>query len=205
MILKIILLTTFFYSFSVNAQEENLNLEQENENIKERQYYINNINTDAVEIIKNSSLFHDNNNLAKLYSILDLIRMGINPKESEELFVDEAEDIKILSKSSVSFYLNAIIYYSKNDWSVWVNNKKITQDINDTDLEILKITDNYVRFRWVTGYSKFVSILEEYYNSGSVLENINITVNDKIATLDFVIKPNQALNVGDEVFIKEGR
>ena len=198
MILRIILLITIFYNIPVYAQEKII-LE------KEEGYYIEENNEETLEIIRNSSLFHKKVNLTKLYSVLDLIKMGVNPQESDELFTSGVEEVKMLSKSSISFYLNAIIYHSKSDWAVWVNNKKISQDNNGTDLEILKVNKHYIKCRWVTGYSKFVSILQRYYEEGNLLENINIIINDKIAIVDFTIKPNQSLNISDKVAIIEGR
>lgn len=174
--------------------------------VDDKVYKIIDDSPERLEVIKGSSLFHKKSDLTKLYNILDLIRKGIDPSQ-ELLSLNEGDDIeeKKISKTSMSFYLNAILYYSSSKWSLWVNNKKITQDENNTDLEIMQINPNYIEFRWVTGYSKFVTALQKHYNEKKSSEYIDIDINDGIAIIDFKIKPNQSLTISDKVVIKEGR
>jgi hypothetical protein len=203
MIYKFIFIFIFTIISAVFASEKDDVLEiVENDSVLQE-------NTDndikGVGLIKKSSLFYEQKEINQLYNVLDLIKKGISPDEALLALNVESNEVKKILKTSISFYLNAILYYSPSSWSVWINNNKITQDKNNTDLEVIKIDADYVEFRWVTGYTKFVNIVQVgYYNKG-LPKNINIDIKDGIATIDFVIKPNQSLTINDDVSIIEGR
>ena len=59
------------------------------------------------------------------------------------------ENLVNLEDTNIYIYLNSIMYISKNAWSVWINDSKITNENNkNRDIIIKKITPNYINIVW---------------------------------------------------------
>lgn len=60
-----------------------------------------------------------------------------------------------------SFKLRSIIYRHANDWSVWLNNRRITNETNkpENELSVVAISKDFVEFAWVPGNAELLSAI----------------------------------------------
>ncbi len=117
-------------------------------------------------------------------------------------------DLATQNNISPSFYLGSIIFHSDNDWTIWINNKKITAEKRSDlkfiipQLECVNVNEDYVTFSWKSrmidnlspGWREKLSLVKNtnnYYN-----ENNGITFKDN-EVITFVLYPNQTLSVYD--------
>ena len=157
------------------------------------------------KILRDSSIFHTQEELDRLDNALEAL------EEGREVIVDtpdiEETDTKVetIKTTNIVFYLDSIMYHTKDDWVIWLNGNKITPELNKTDLEILQINRSMVKFRWITGYKKFVSTIVKSIEDGSVPEQASVEISDDIAKIDFQLEPNQSLFISNYLEIKEGK
>ena len=127
----------------------------------------------------------------------DLLSSGI---EAEGKIIE-----KKVTRSSISFYLNSIIYSGPVNWVLWINGNKVTNDKNSTDIEITRIDQHSIDCMWSTGYGKFVDIISAAVENNNIPNSMRVEINDNIAKVFFTLKPNQSFEVSNRVFIKEGK
>lgn len=48
--------------------------------------------------------------------------------------------------------LNALMYLNETNWSIWINNEKITPDDEHEYIQIKTVTDEFVEFIWMTDH-----------------------------------------------------
>lgn len=60
-----------------------------------------------------------------------------------------------------SFKLRSILYHNANDWSVWLNNRLITHESNNSSQEItvVRITKDWAEFAWVPTNAELLSAI----------------------------------------------
>ena len=158
-----------------------------------------------VYMIKGSSLLHKKEQIDQLNTVLEALKNGEKILHKDIAQDTEKTTKKKVTKSNMSFYLNSIIYHSKNNWSVWVNGKKITHKKNDSDLHIIKVNKKRIQCRWSTGYGKFVKILTKLKKEELLPDMVSVMINDNIAEIIFTLKPNQSFEISNGVFINEGK
>lgn len=166
------------------------------------------IDKEFLDIIQGSSLLHTKEQLLQLESVLEAVRTGVKIQEKDIVSEDKKVVVtnkEAVTKSSISFYLNSIMYHSKNDWVIWINGNKITQDYNNTDLKIVRVRNNHIKCSWTTGYGKFVNSLIKFNNENLMPKNTSVQISDNIATVEFMLKPNQSFNMSNNIFINEGK
>lgn len=74
--------------------------------------------------------------------------------------------------------LNSIMYTDDNNWSIWINNKKITNIDNKFDLSDFKVVDinkDYASIKWIMSKTRF-----EIVNKQELITNYNVNDEDKI-------------------------
>lgn len=62
----------------------------------------------------------------------------------------EAENLadKSLPAGAAGIHLGAIIYYDRNDWTLWLQHKRWTPQTHEDDLKILDVTPASVELLW---------------------------------------------------------
>ncbi|MAZ80218.1 MAG: hypothetical protein CMP18_00330 [Rickettsiales bacterium] len=112
---------------------------------------------------------------------------------------DEIEPDKINENAFI--YLASIIYHSKNDWSIWLNNNKYTSITNNSlnEIYIKDINHSDVTILWKLSLSKW-RILSA--NDDNVTP-LKINDNNQVE-IEFNIRPNQTFGLKREQ-ITEGR
>ena len=164
-------------------------------------------------LIRGSSLLHTKEQLKQLEAVKEAVKTGtkINTESITNKDTKAENNVVIkpvnkgITKSSITFYLNSIMYHSKNNWVIWINGNRITKDRNNTDLVILKVSEQHIKCQWTTGYGKFVKSLIKVSNENQMPLNTKVEFNDNIATVEFLLKPNQAFKMSNYVAITEGR
>ena len=115
------------------------------------------------------------------------------------------------TKESRTFYLDSIIYYTSDKWTVWVNGKKISNQSTDGVLVVKDIAKDHVVLEWSTPSldkiapdwrSRVTSVSSNKYTS--VKKDIEIYLPDETsAVVSFKLSPNQTFEVNN-MKIKEG-
>ncbi len=112
---------------------------------------------------------------------------------------------------SRKFFLSSLIYYTNDKWTVWINNKKISNDKNDEGLSVRDITKEYVVIEWST--PNLESIAPDWRSRltatsrnkfVSPKKDIEVYLPDETSALvSFKLSPNQLFEVSS-MRIKEG-
>ena len=115
------------------------------------------------------------------------------------------------AKESRNFYLDSIIYYASDKWTVWVNGKKISNQTADSVLIVKDIAKDHVVLEWSTPSldkiapdwrSRVTSVSSNKYTSTK--KDIEIYLPDETsAVVSFRLSPNQTFEVNN-MKIKEG-
>ncbi len=158
----------------------------------------------AVESTPVQSVMFTPEEIEQINSILN----SFNIDSGISKVVSTKEDFK---KESRNFYLNSIIYYTDNKWSVWVNGQKISSNLNDKGLIVKEIGENYVVLEWSTPSLEKISPNWKSVmttSSGnkfySAKKDIEIYLPDETtAVVSFRLSPNQTFEVSN-MKIKEG-
>jgi hypothetical protein len=174
-----------------DQKEKDISKSKQNKNIE---YILN----------KKSSLFYTKEQLNQLDLVKEAVASGvaIDTNFNQEENIQEQQVVK---RNAINFYLNSIIYYTANNWSIWINGNKINRESNNTDLELLTISEKEVKFKWTTGYDKFVETLSRIIDDGEIPKDIYVEITDNIAIVIFSLKPNQSFRLGTSLNIIEGR
>jgi|GEM_PF-1026744 len=100
---------------------------------------------------------------------------------------------EIIPQALPNIYIASIAYYSKDEWSIWVNGKKISSKLNKPTNEffISKISRKEVELTWKPAYMLDMPTLwNKLSDSGNKpLQNIKIDASAGIVTL--TMHPNQ--------------
>jgi len=138
----------------------------------------------AVESFKNNQIYtpDENGNPEELSAA----------SEEERRLLEEAaraEEEKRNADNEKSYiYLASLLYFSKNDWIVWINEQKITSKTNnpEKELSVEAIDRGSVKMLWKLSISKWKII------SGSRSEaDIPKTNENNQIEIRFTLKPNQ--------------
>lgn len=159
--------------------------------------YYNSFNTfmltkNNLELIKKALIIYNNN-------ILNLKKMNLIKNEEN----DEGENFEY-DKNIGNVYLKSIMYISKNFWTVWINDKKISNKNNleeDNEFFIEKINLNEAIIRWTVGKNKWNII--NYENNIHMSE---YNFNEKTNKIEFriTLHPNQTF-VASENKVIDGK
>lgn len=110
------------------------------------------------------------------------------------------ENLVNLEDTNIYIYLNSIMYISKNAWSVWINDSKITNENNENrDIIIKKITPNYINIVWSFDLSRW-----DIVNPNKIIPEDMYKIKDNIVSIFLKISPNQTYIVRDNKIL-EGR
>jgi hypothetical protein len=107
-----------------------------------------------------------------------------------------------------NFYLKSILYLSPEHWTIWLNDKKLTNNDEFLGIKIISVTSNSVFFLW--NNSKIDRIFPDWKKSFYTLDdakyasnNKNVVVNTENSDISFILSPNQSF-VPTEMQILEG-
>ncbi len=113
------------------------------------------------------------------------------------------KDAQLEAENEKSYiYLASILYYSPNDWAVWINNTKITSDGNakpNKELAVKEISRDAVKIVWSISVSKWKIL------SGKKSEDLAPKINaQNNVEIEFTLKQNQTFILGSGRVV-EGR
>ncbi len=127
-----------------------------------------------------------------------------NGNESEDN-ADKANNIVVKGQEdelnpNSYIYLASIIYSSPENWSIWLNNKKITSETNKSDKELFvkSIDRNQVSIQWNVSPTKLKVLV------GSKAEDKFQTNANGLVEIKFSLRPNQTYVLGNDK-VTEGK
>lgn len=224
-LINIIFVILFFYSpsFAQNAEDfteksmPNLDLPKistsdapiKDLKINNAGKTLENIKSSIVSTILNNrstpSLMFDDEEISN-------INRAIEAFENNQQFIPEgdekAEEAEVAKEEEASLdneksfiYLASIIYFSQNDWAVWINDQKITNNNNSLAREIYlsSVKNDSVAITWRLSLSKWRILSKQSVEATP--PNLN---SENQVELEFVLKPNQTYALGANKVI-EGR
>lgn len=115
---------------------------------------------------------------------------------------DDKEEDTIL----YSVYLASLIYISPNNWSIWINNKKISNEnaSDNNEFKIMEITEEYVTIHWQISALKWDLILNQAGQSLAETpesEQESGRMQEDVVKI-FTLKPNQTYIPVNETVIE---
>lgn len=172
------------------------------------------IDVSSSVIIHNSIMF-DQGLLQELTdTILNYRRQSIQDpaeemtQETQELIEQVVEAEKVF----VSFYLGSIMYFSDQNWSIWLNGDRISpleEAENVIAVEVDTISDHYVRFVWndidiASASPSWREVLTRFSAPWFYSVDSKIYYNATEKTLFFTLSSNQYIDMGS-LSIQEGK
>lgn len=77
------------------------------------------------------------------------------PTESEILLPEEEEIERIQPEpGSREIALGGIAYTSTNDWTIWLNGKRVTPNALPREIVELRVYDDYIELKWLDDYTR---------------------------------------------------
>jgi len=148
---------------------------------------LSNINR-ALDSLKNNQIFvPEELNADTKLSEAEIVEQQVKEEEQKK-----REEIEQNEKSYI--YLGSIIYFTNNDWVIWLNDQKITSQNNKEEKEIYikSISNNNVSVRWRMSISKWKIL------SGKKDETLapKISQESNIVESEFNLRPNQTYILG---------
>lgn len=141
---------------------------------------------EQLEAIYKARTFYNNhkNGVVEQGVLEDDFLSSLEKAAPKEIIAAEEEE---KSFTYPQFYLSSIAYYSANNWVLWINSNKITQDSGQTSdgLKVLSINSNKVVLEWQPKRMDKIADIQD--NSGKSAVHIDF-LNKKIT---FELKPNQ--------------
>lgn len=123
----------------------------------------------------------------------------------------EEKQVQALTMNDLpNFFLRSILYFSPDEWVIWLNGKKITPTTVPEDIAIEKVEEGRVKLRWM--FKEFSSLLSNMTNKCTEInvaevmcagEENNIVINKAGQFATFTLFPNQTF-VGYAMAIEEG-
>ena len=125
-------------------------------------------------------------------------KVDINKNEDG---IENSEEVATFNEEMKNIYLKAIMYISNNNWSVWINDIKISNTNNldkDNEYIIKKINTNEVTINLNVSKTKW-----NYLNSSGAINNEEFNIDEENNKVNFTIKlhPNQTFIFSKNVVI----
>lgn len=98
------------------------------------------------------------------------------------------------------FFLSSILYIPNKNWTVWINDQKISHDQNEGDLTVESVNQNQITAIWKT--RSLNSLAPNWRNT--IHQSKQLSYNEKEGTLRFILKPNQTFDI-ETMAIVEGK
>lgn len=162
---------------------------------------------------KPSSLMFDEEEIDNIDKAVDALRSGQTLTIDDSEMTDEERKVKIEKDKKAEndarkateeneksyIYLASILYYSPHDWTIWVNNTKISSADNNPkkELYVRAINADLVKIRWTISLSKWKIL------SGRTVEEVAPKVNaENQVEVEFILKSNQTFILGSNSIIE---
>ncbi|HEU0117901.1 MAG TPA: hypothetical protein VFR09_04635 [Alphaproteobacteria bacterium] len=65
-------------------------------------------------------------------------------------FIDASMDKRPASASIAGIHLGAVMFYSAEDWTLWLQNQRWTPDTDKPDLHVMAVQPNEVTLSWTS-------------------------------------------------------
>jgi len=163
--------------------------------------------TDQAKIKQDNGYFY-NNYKSIMFNKRDIddisnVLMNVKNKNrtiNNETLSDTNVENNISDAGQTVFYLNSILYISNNYWTVWLNETKITNEINgDSNIKVLRLSPLKADFAWNFGLS-----IWDLINPNKIIPESMYEIKDNKVTLYFSLRPNQTF-IPKENKVIEGR
>ena len=130
------------------------------------------------KIINNStsrkSIMYSEEENQNIRDALKAFKSGV-PLEEEIIEEVEDEEEKVEENRRSHIYLSSILYQSKNNWTVWINDEKISNKNNNpkNELYIASINKNSVQITWTMSVSKWQILTNSDSDVGAPINENN--------------------------------
>ncbi len=164
---------------------------------------------------KASSLMFDEEEIDGINRALDSLKSGQAFVPDDSLMTDaekKARDQKFDSEKNAQkkveednkksfLYLGSVLYYSPQDWAIWINDVKVASNDNHPKKEffVRAIDSESVKVRWSLGISKWKILTGK--NDDDQTPPVNA---DNQVVINFTLRPNQTYVLGTNSVV-EGR
>lgn len=213
-IFKFLLLFLLFNPFSsfgnetpVDNKQSTIQEQKNNQNNKSASNIKNNlVNNNDIILSPNTDIYYSKfnsfmlgNNVIKV--IRQALELGINKKNIEKKQDGISENVEEnISTDIGNIYLKSIIFLSDNFWSVWINDKKITNNTNnnkENEFIIKEINSNKATILLKVNKTKW-----SYINSANMISEKEYSINedDQVEFL-FTLSPNQSFIASENKII----
>lgn len=151
-------------------------------------------NTTSPEYYKKlNSIFFNDKEILIIQKILSIYNRNVEiiDQDKNKVFNEDNSNAVVeelhtneLDYFAFVIYLKSIIYESKDNWAIWLNDRKITNSTNNPNNEfsILEINDKMAKILWSMSEIKW-----EYVNDGRIISEDKYSRNLKNNEVDLVL------------------
>lgn len=136
------------------------------------------------------SLMFTERNIEEVNKIIPKFMGNKNISVFDKLALEEEVNFttnNIIDENNTFFYLNSIMYISKNSWALWINGNKITNVNNgEGEVSVTKISPISASFVWNIGPSRWNII-----NANDQFPKSKYKIEGEKINLFFTLSPNQ--------------
>lgn len=83
-------------------------------------------------------------------------KVAVARPASQREMQNSTEDGKPRPKGIREISLGGIVFADKDDWTIWLNNQRVTPDALPKEILDMRVTDDYVEMKWFDGYTNLV-------------------------------------------------
>ncbi len=143
---------------------------------------------EELDNIDKAILSYKNGEIYSPESFDESLKNGLSEAEKLKIEQEKKEQEKSENSKKSYIYLASIMYSSKDDWTVWINNSKITSQNNSLQNEfyIKKISPDKAQILWTLSLSKWRILAGK--NAESTAPNLN---SKNLVEINLDLKPNQ--------------
>ena len=145
------------------------------------------------DIKKYNSIMFTNKNLEDIEKMIPFLKLNLNKKNTSTNVNKtenngEFQNNSLLGEDDTNIFLNSIMYFSKDNWAIWINGKKITNltKNDNNDIEIISVQPLYVNFYWKINSKKW-----EIINISNQISSDKYKIEDNEIKLNLKLNPNQ--------------
>lgn len=147
---------------------------------------------------KIKSLFYSQEEVRDIHLAINTYLKHVNNRQDltfdEEAFLRRLSGLKSNSPNRYytypQFFLDSLVYHKENDWIIWLNGRKITQDTlaEGTQVHVLAIDAEKVTLEWLP------VAMERVLEVWNQIPNDQVTVDQLRGKVVFTLHPNQTFS-----------
>jgi hypothetical protein len=143
-------------------------------------------------LLSNTSLMSEERELGKINGALEAFKIGVPLKEPVQISKSANKQKKVEEDNNSYLKLSTMLFFSKTNWTIWLNDKKINSKKNEKNNEIYisQISNQKIDIIWKMNLTKWKFLAKKNKNIPKTNKNNEVILN-------FSLKPQQTYMIAE--------